>query len=83
MISDITGIWLANYLSDDFKWNLEDDGNNTKPEDKKPTEDKKDDTTMPGNTLPKTGQTIIMIVGTIGVVVIAVIFARKSKKYNV
>jgi len=83
-VSDSVGKNLFDYLSDEFKWNLDDDGTNAPATQAKPTDDnKKDNTTAPVKKLPQAGEKMTIVAVIAGIVVLAVVFARKFKKYNV
>ncbi len=76
LVGDTVGKNLFDYLDDNFKWNLEDEG--TTP----PTETPKDDTTLQGK-LPQTGQTALIVISCAGLVILTIIFAKKIRKYSI
>ena len=77
------GSMLFDYLSNQFKWNLEDDNNagNEQKEEKK--EEKKDNTVVQNKKLPQTGVSRVIIIAVFVVVIAGIVFAVKAKKYNV
>lgn len=83
-VSDSVGKNLFDYLSDEFKWNLDDDGTSTPTTPaKQPENNNPDNTTAPVRRLPQAGEKMTIVAAIAGIIVLAVIFARKFKKYNV
>lgn len=84
LVSETVGKNLFDYLDDNFKWNLEDEGTTPPPSEETPTPETppNDDTTLQGK-LPQTGQTVLIAISCIGLVILTITFARKIKKYSI
>ena len=65
------------YGSSDFKWADFGTSGDT------PTEPAQPGTEYPGGSLPQTGVTLTIVFATLGVFVIAIVFAKKVKKYTI
>ena len=75
LFDNSNGTWgLYDYLSKDFKWNINDDG-------KTPTAPDKDDTTAK-KPIPQAGETTIVVISIIGVLTIAIISIIKYRRYR-
>lgn len=91
MVSPAIGNNLHDYLSDKFKWNIDDEEEPTEPiqppkptEPTKPTEPQKpDNTVLPTGKLPQTGQSIALAVIVAVIAIVGVVFAVKAKKYKI
>ena len=69
---------LYDYLSDEFKWNI---GNEGSVPDKDTTVPDKDDTTS-NKPIPQTGETMIIVTSIIAVLAIAIVSIIKYRRYR-
>lgn len=76
---------LYDYLDSNFKWNLKDDGGDSKPIDINTNNgnNKGDDNTTASGKLPQTGFSIAIVASIIVVAILAVVGAVQYKRYNI
>ena len=75
-------LWnLFFYGSSDFKW--ADFGTTGGDTPTQPSQPSQSGTEYPGGSLPQTGVTLTIVFATLGVVIIAIVFAKKIKKYTI